>query len=132
MELKPYQQQVINDLTEYLEYIQTCRRVDLAFEKFWNARGFKVGGDDGLPTYKNNIPECPHVCIKVPTGGGKTFIACNALRPILEAMPEGKTKAVVWLVPSNTILEQTVRNLKNPRHPYREKIDSHFNGRVSI
>jgi type III restriction enzyme len=132
MELKPYQQQVINDLTDYLDYIQTWRRVDLAFEKFWNARGFKVGGDDGLPTYKNNIPECPHVCIKVPTGGGKTFIACNALRPILEAMPEGKTKAVVWLVPSNTILEQTVRNLKNPRHPYREKIDSHFNGRVSI
>lgn len=132
MELKPYQQQVINDLTDYLNYIQTYHRVDLAFEKFWNDRGFKVGGDDGLPSYKNNIPECPHVCIKVPTGGGKTFIACNALRPILEAMPEGKTKAVVWLVPSNAILEQTAKNLKNPHHPYREKIDSHFNGRVSI
>ena len=89
------------DLTEYLEYIQTWCRVDLAFEKFWNARGFKVGGDDGLPTYKNNIPECPPVCIKVPTGGGKTFIACNALRPILEAMPEGKTRLLFgWSHPT--------------------------------
>lgn len=132
MELKRYQQQVINDLSDFLGLIQTHHRVDTAFEKYWNDRGFKVGGPDGLQPYRNNIPGTPHVCIKVPTGGGKTFIACNALRPIFEALPEGKAKAVVWLVPSNTILEQTLKSLRNPRHPYKEKIDSHFNGRVSV
>ncbi|MGE5604416.1 MAG: DEAD/DEAH box helicase [Bacteroidota bacterium] len=132
MELKPYQQQVVNDLNDFLNEVQTWHRLDLAFEKFWNARGFKVGGPDGMQPYKNTVSGCPHVCIKVPTGGGKTFIACNALRPIFDVMPEGMIKAVAWLVPSNTILEQTVKNLKNPSHPYRQKIESHFNGRVVV
>jgi type III restriction enzyme len=39
---------------------------------------------------------------------------------------------VVWLVPSLTILEQTVKNLNNPEHPYRQKLNVQFNGRVQI
>jgi type III restriction enzyme len=34
---------------------------------------------------KNNVPRVPHVCIKVPTAGGKTFIACNAIKTIFDA-----------------------------------------------
>ena len=80
----------------------------------------------------NVIPGVPNLCFKVPTGGGKTFIACNAVRPIFDALPATKTKAVVWLVPSDAILTQTAKSLKNPHHPYRQKIDVDFGGRVEV
>ncbi|CAN5231856.1 DEAD/DEAH box helicase family protein [soil metagenome] len=74
----------------------------------------------------------PHICIKVPTAGGKTFIACNALKTIFDAFEPSKPKAVLWLVPSITILDQTIKNLKDPSHPYRQKINSHFGNRVEV
>ena len=68
----------------------------------------------------------------MPTAGGKTFIASNALRTIFDNMPEELTKVVTWFVPSDTILKQTYQNLSNPNHPYRQKIDSLFNSRVNV
>jgi type III restriction enzyme len=85
-----------------------------------------------IEPYKNNIPRVPHVCIKVPTAGGKTFIACNALKTIFDAFDYDKRKVVVWLVPSITILDQTIKNLKDTLHPYRQKINTHFGNKVEI
>lgn len=66
-------------------------------------------------------------CLKVPTGGGKTFLACNAIKPIFDGLPSTKTKVVVWLVPSDSILSQTMNALKSSSHPYRQKINADFN-----
>ena len=74
----------------------------------------------------------PHICIKVPTAGGKTFIACNAIKTIYDAFAYDKPKAVVWLVPSITILDQTIKNLKDTSHPYRQKINSQFGNKVEV
>jgi type III restriction enzyme len=82
--------------------------------------------------YKNNVAGVPHVCLKVPTAGGKTFIAANALRPIFSIFPQDHAKTVVWLVPSNSILEQTIRNFSNPEHPYREQLNADFGNRVEV
>ncbi|GAB3503148.1 DEAD/DEAH box helicase [Emticicia fontis] len=135
MELKPYQQEVINDLTLFLEHIQHTKDVKLAFYDFWSKHPktplFPFSGSTIEP-YKNNVPRVPHICVKVPTAGGKTFIACNALKTIFDAFAYDKPKAVVWLVPSITILEQTLKNLKDPAHPYRQKINSHFGNRVEV
>ena len=68
----------------------------------------------------------------MPTGGGKTFIAANAIRPVFSALPVSKAQIVVWLVPSDAILTQTVKALKDTRHPYRQKIDVDFGGRVEV
>lgn len=35
-------------------------------------------------------------------------------------------------MPSLTILEQTARNFSDPSHPYRQRLNTHFNGRVEI
>ena len=70
--------------------------------------------------------------MKVPTAGGKTFIACHALKTIFDAFDYDRPKAVVWLVPSITILDQTIKNLKDPSHPYRQKINSHFGNKVEV
>lgn len=74
MELKDYQADVLSDLSQYLETLLECKGHLLnAFTKFWKDRGVLN------QAYKNNIKEVPHVCVKVPTAGGKTFIAVNAL-----------------------------------------------------
>ncbi|GBL34861.1 hypothetical protein EMGBS15_04560 [Filimonas sp.] len=68
----------------------------------------------------------------MPTAGGKTFIACNAIKTIFDAFAYDKIKAVMWLVPSITILDQTIKNLKDPSHPYRQKINAHFGNKVEV
>ncbi|MBB5624112.1 type III restriction enzyme [Pedobacter cryoconitis] len=135
MELKPYQQYVINDLSLFLEHLQQTKDVKKAFYNFWTQHPktplFPFSGS-AIEPYKNNIPRVPHICVKVPTAGGKTFIACNAIKTIFDAFTYDRPKAVVWLVPSITILDQTIKNLKDPSHPYRQKINSHFGNRVEI
>ncbi|MDP2302296.1 MAG: DEAD/DEAH box helicase family protein [Ignavibacteria bacterium] len=135
MELKPYQQQVINDLSLFLEHVQKTKDVRESFYDFWVKHPrtplFPYAGT-AIEPYKNNVPRVPHICIKVPTAGGKTFIACNAIKTIFDAFDYDKPKAVVWLVPSITILDQTIKNLRDPSHPYRQKINSHFGNKVEI
>ena len=127
MELKSYQKKVIADLTRYLELLNETKNDAAAFRLFWQEKSAPT-----LGRYQNVIPGVPNLCFKVPTGGGKTFIACNAVRPIFDALPATKTKAVVWLVPSDAILTQTAKALKDTSHPYRQKIDVDFGGRVEV
>ena len=127
MELKSYQKKVIADLTRYLELLNETKSDAAAFRLFWQEKSAPA-----LGLYQNVIPGVPNLCFKVPTGGGKTFIACNAVRPIFDALPATKTKAVVWLVPSDAILTQTAKALKDTSHPYRQKIDVDFGGRVEV
>jgi len=135
MELKPYQQQVINDLSLFLEQVQETKDVKEAFYDFWTGHPktplFPFPGT-AIEPYKNNIPRVPHICVKVPTAGGKTFIACNAIKTIFDAFAYDRPKAVVWLVPSITILDQTIKNLQDPSHPYRQKINAHFGNKVEV
>ena len=135
MELKPYQQQVINDLSSFLEQIQETKDVKKAFYNFWKKHPrtplYPYSGT-AIEPYKNNVARVPHICIKVPTAGGKTFIACNAIKTVFDAFDYDRPKAVVWLVPSITILDQTIKNLKDTSHPYRQKINSHFGNKVEV
>ncbi|MCW3085996.1 MAG: putative type restriction enzyme [Bacteroidetes bacterium] len=134
MELKSYQKQVIRDLAAYFEYYKKYENAGRAFNTYWTE---KVGfynplSGEGMRPYQDNVPEAVHLCIKVPTAGGKTFIACNAVKTIFDALPPTKTKAVVWLVPWGNLLNQTVNNLSDPEHPYCQKLNALFNNRVSV
>jgi type III restriction enzyme len=134
MELKTYQKQVIDDLQQYFEYLQNHKKADKAFNSYWQE---KVGfynplTGEGMRPYQNTVPNAVHLSIKVPTAGGKTFIACNALKTIFEAMPDTRARAVVWLVPWSNLLDQTVKNLSNPDHPYCQKLNSLFSNCVQV
>lgn len=131
MELKKFQKQVISDLNRYCELLNSTNSVVKAYNDFWLEKGVRVGFE-AVPTYNNTIANTPHVCFKVPTGGGKTFLACNSLKTIFGNLPSKKAKVVVWLVPSDAILTQTLKNLSNPEHSYRQKIETDFNGRVQV
>ena len=134
MELKDYQKEVLDELNAYFSYLEKYQDLRKAYQEFWEDRGISMSSMENkiIRPYDNSIKNVPNVTIKVPTAGGKTFIACNALRTIFDNMPEELTKVVTWFVPSDTILKQTYLNLSNPDHPYRQKIDSLFNSRVNV
>lgn len=134
MELKSYQYKVIKDLERYLEYLQQYKKTDLAFNQFWTdlLGPYDPLENKGMEPYKDNIPGAAHICIKVPTAGGKTFIACNALKTIFNAYKHKSPKTVVWLVPWSNLLAQTVNNLRDIDHPYRRKLNSLFNNRIEV
>lgn len=135
MELKKYQQDILTNLEHFLEKLQEVKDLRGAFYEHWAEHPFtplRPSIGNVIEPYKNNIPAVPHVCIKVPTAGGKTFIACNAIKTIFDAFHFDKEKAVVWLVPSITILDQTFANLHNPVHPYRQRLNMHFGNKVGI
>lgn len=131
MELKIYQQHVMDDLSAYLGHLNRDSDMIAAWRGYWMDKDIPVGLG-GVPAYKNAIPGVPHICMKVPTGGGKTFMACAALKRIFDAMPMDKPRVVVWLVPSDSILTQTIRNLSDPEHQYRLRLNSDFAGKVGI
>lgn len=133
MELKQYQQAVLNDLAQYIDILKEQGSNHKAFSIYWKQKGITLQqGEETFHPYCDNMNGAPNMTIKVPTAGGKTFIACNAIRTIFDTMPMNRPKAVAWFVPSDTILKQTYENLKNPQHPYRQRIDTLFNGRVEV
>ena len=131
MELKDYQQAVIHDLVSFLAQYSEHGEPGVAYRQHWSRKGV-VAGMGELPDYQEAVDHVPHVCLKVPTAGGKTYIACNSLRPIFESIPGDGMRLVVWLVPSRAILEQTLRNLRDIEHPYRKRLNAHFSGKVEI
>lgn len=131
MELKKYQLQVIKDLDRFLELLIEKQNISKAYNALWNEKGINVG-IDGMPPYNPELAGVPQVCFKVPTGGGKTFLAANSLKPIFASMPHIHPKAVVWLVPSDAILSQTYKTLTDKNHAYRKKIDVDFGNKVAV
>ena len=131
MELKNYQLQVIRDLERFLELLIEKQSISSAYTTLWNEKGVNVG-IDGMPPYNSELAGVPQVCFKVPTGGGKTFLTANSIKPIFDSMPHIHPKAVVWLVPSDAILTQTYRTLTDKNHDYRKKIDVDFGNKVEI
>ena len=130
MELKNYQKKVLRDISEYLYQYKLTNSAKKAYENLWLSKGVNVGFG-GIQKYVDELDGSPQICIKVPTGGGKTFIASSAIRTIFDFLPANK-KVVLWLVPSETILSQTLTNLKNANHPYRQKLNSDFSSRIEI
>ena len=78
------------------------------------------------------LPDVPYVCLRLPTGGGKTILAAHAVSIARNAWIEKDYPLVLWLVPTKTIRRQTVEALKNTRHAYRQVLDDAFDGRVRV
>ncbi len=69
----------------------------------------------------------PHVCFKVPTGGGKTLLAAAALERLGRS-----TGFTLWIVPTRAIYDQTKRALWDREHPYRQMLERASGGRVKL
>lgn len=74
----------------------------------------------------------PNAVFKVPTGGGKTYLAVSALSRIFGRYLGKNTGFVLWIVPNEAIYSQTKRQLTDRQHPYRQLLDKTAAGRVKL
>ena len=130
MELKQYQRDVLGEVDRFARTYAMTRDAATAYGVFMNAIGL-TPGQGGVERYRDDLGGAPKVCVKVPTGGGKTFIGASAVHVLTEALPS-RTNVVVWLVPRREILSQTLRNFRNPGHFLRTALDRDFGGRVEV
>ena len=74
----------------------------------------------------------PNIVLKVPTGGGKTWLAVSGVSRIMGRYLNQNTGFVLWVVPNEAIYTQTLKHLKDRQHPYRQALDRAAVGRVRI
>ncbi len=133
MQLKPYQADTLAVLRRFFEAARIAGPGN-AYEAITREpeQAGRLGGHAGAYAPLNDLPDVPYVCLRLPTGGGKTILAAHAVSVARNAWIEKDYPLVLWLVPSNTIRSQTVEALKNPRHAYRQALDAAFDGRVRV
>ncbi len=127
-ELKDYQKTSLKVLREFLEEARVIGPKQ-AFDEALRKRE----PDRLHPPYRtvDGLDDVPYVCLRLPTGGGKTVLAAYSIAETRSYL-EQDYPVVLWLVPSNTIREQTLEVLRKPSHPCREAIDNAFEGRVAV
>ena len=130
MELKDFQKNALKSLTSYLDRARILGNPEQAFIQALR----ESKPDEPPPPYRtiSNLAGVPNVCLRLPTGGGKTLLAAHAISVAGKAYLERDFPVVLWLVPTSTIRTQTAEALKKPSHPYRAAIDDAFAGRVSV
>lgn len=74
----------------------------------------------------------PHVCLKVPTSGGKTLLGAEGVGRIQTAFLRRQTGLVLWIVPTVQIYRQTWKALADREHPYRQSLERATGGRVKV
>lgn len=121
IQLKGYQQRVLDSLGAFFRQCVKDGKPQSAFENIQRVNGF-FPPDPYLPVPAAGLTNLPYVCLKVPTGGGKTLLACYAAGLAIDELLQVEHAVVLWLVPSNTILDQTAKALRDPRHAYRRAL----------
>lgn len=122
LKLKGYQEDVLEKLSKYLRTVVELDDADLAFYQMVRHQYQPV----------SDLPGLPYVCIRLPTGGGKTLVACHSVGITAREYLRWEYPLVLWLVPTNTIREQTLKALRDRQHPYRQVLDADFGGRVTV
>lgn len=112
---KEYQDQVLESVKAYFQACHEFTNASTAFyvttERLWG-KGQSYNSLSGFAT------EMPYFCLRVPTGGGKTWLASKSVALVNKHFLRVSQSVVLWLVPSKTIREQTITALKNKQHPY--------------
>ena len=156
MELKDFQQTVLDTLDGYLDELKVRQAKSLKAEAFIKENpdlGMQLPdfcGDtwaelaihNKLPNIRKGKPyskridgvgrAVPNICLKVPTGGGKTLLATASVSRIFGSLLNTNTGFVLWIMPNEAIYTQTKKHLTNRDHPYRQMLDKAAAGRVKI
>ncbi len=74
----------------------------------------------------------PSICLKVPTGGGKTLLAAASVGRVFNGFLQRSSGLVLWVVPNEAIYRQTLKTLKNRDHPYHQMLSVAGAGKVKI
>ncbi|WP_045838208.1 DEAD/DEAH box helicase [Hyphomicrobium sp. 99] len=120
--LKDYQLQTLASLRRFLEKTVELGDSDTAF--------YAVTKQPFTPP--PCLPGVPYVCLRIPTGGGKTILAAHSIGVASDSLLRTDTPTVLWLVPSQTIRDQTLASLQDRAHPNRRALAERFGENVRI
>jgi type III restriction enzyme len=123
--LKTYQQSALSVLTEFL----LSSRSNSVADAYANVLASQNRQGE---MYQPLFDDIPCVCLRVPTGGGKTIMAAHAVAMAGKAVLDSDAPIALWLTPSDTIRTQTLEALANTRHPYRQALAQYFGDRVQV
>lgn len=147
MRLKEYQERALDSFGGFLSALATNRAaheqarvalqqanvaVNLPDPLLQTWETTRPGNVDWHPLKDGTGLSIPHVCFKVPTGGGKTLLAAHAVERFFVDHEQRRTGLVLWITPSDAIFQQTWGQLRNRAHPYRQVLDRAAAGRVKI
>ena len=113
---KDYQRSCLASVEKYFTRCQELGDADWAFQKtteeLW-------GEKSHFTPLKGEFPsEMPYFCLRVPTGGGKTWLAAKSVALVNNTLLQTEHSVILWLVPSKPIRTQTINALKDRDHPY--------------
>lgn len=120
--LKNYQIQTLAALRKFLEKTVELNDADTAFYALTKRPFVPVP----------SLPGLPYVCLRVPTGGGKTILAAHSVAIAADSFLRTDAPTVLWLVPSQTIREQTLATLQDRAHPNRRALADRFGENVRV
>lgn len=134
MQLKQYQEKALSVLRRFFEEARMVGPKN-AYESIIKEpeqaeRLQRFGGSYVGPLA--DLPNVPYICLRLPTGGGKTLLGAYAVEVARDAWVEKDCPLVLWLTPTNTIRQQTADALKNNVHAYRRVLDAAFDGQVRV
>jgi len=152
MRLKDYQLDVLDALERYLGILESEKSDAFDYYDFQQSKGknptlgdyttaaWQAGQTQGVvasslahKSYYDGLGQpIPSLCLKVPTGGGKTLLATKAVDLIQTRYFKRQTGLVLWIVPSSAIYQQTKAQLSKKSHPYRQMLERASGGRVKF
>ncbi len=117
---KDYQNKVLESLARYLRRCRELNNPEQAFVEItgqlWGA-GHPYNRIHELPNGEKMPLDMPFVCLRVPTGGGKTVIGARAIKVVRDELLDTEHPLVLWLVPSDAIRLQTLKAMRDRKHP---------------
>ena len=125
--LKDYQQRTLQTLADYFRACRQYNSASLAFAAITEA----TTGQGRVYTPVRELPGLPYVCLRLPTGGGKTLVAAHSVALAAAEWLHTPRPLALWLTPSNAIRTQTLQALKDPGHPYRQALEARL-GPLSV
>ncbi|TAL64844.1 MAG: restriction endonuclease subunit R [Burkholderiaceae bacterium] len=125
--LKTYQSAALEAMALFLRQAET-----MGLEAAWAHAMQRDGGNPGVPYRSDELGEVPTVCLRIPTGGGKTLLASHAIARIAQAWSHRDFPLALWLVPSDTIRSQTLAALQTPGHAYQAALKNSYGDRFVV
>lgn len=106
---KTYQSDALN---WYEKFLKRCRESESSRESYARTteewRGIALRYNP-----LKNFGGVPYVCVRIPTGGGKTLVTGMAIERVNRSLLQKPFSLTLWLVPSEPIREQTLKALRD-------------------
>ncbi len=118
--LKSYQQAALDALSAFLRSAQNVGAEAAFRQATQRAYAGEVFG------------RVPCVCLRIPTGGGKTLLASHAVSCMSADWLARDYPVALWLVPSDAIRSQTLKALQTPGHAYRAALEEKYGASLVV